>query len=248
MDIETLPEKKVDVNDVSEVSLRDIYMRLCTCRDFEIKLQWERSVFLTAFLIACFAGYGSFLLSVHQNGIGNLSPLVVKGIPLVITFVGIVLSLFWIFMAKGSKAWYEHYEKAIASFAINNPVANANVTKDMMSHIWRKMKDIKRDSMSNCYLSLYGGAYSVSKIVIAIGISAFVIWNVLFLLHLGLVFWGPMSGWEIFKGWDYLKNHKCLVFGMMAIVSIVVLPLLLALCLKSKYLKKVSKLSKDEED
>ena len=242
MDIETLPEKKVDVNDVSEVSPRDIYMRLCACRDFEIKLQWERAVFLTAFLIACYAGYGSFLLSVHQHGIGHLSTIVVKGIPLVITFVGIVLSLFWILMAKGSKAWYEHYEKAILAFAINNPVDNANVTQDMMSHIWYKMKNIKRDSMSDFVLRLDGGTYSVSKIVIVIGVCSFAMWSILFLIHLGIVFGGPVSEWVIFKAWDLVKVGKILGFVIIAASVICGIPWGVCKWLGSGYLKDVKKL------
>ena len=39
-----------------------------------------------------------------------------------------------------------------------------------------------------------------------------------------------------------------IVFALMAIVSTFGLPLLLAQCLKSKYLKKVRKLSEDKED
>ena len=242
MDIETLPEKKVDVNDVSKVSPRDIYMRLCACRDFEIKLQWERAVFLTAFLIACFAGYGSFLLSVHQHGVGagNFSPLVVNGVFIALTFVGVVLSLLWILMAKGSKAWYEHYEQAIAAFAINHPVAN--VSPDMLSHSWYKMSGIKRDSFSNSVFSFTGGRYSVSKIVIAIGICSFVTWSVLFLIHLGIVFWGPVNGWEILKGWDWVKVRKPLGYCCVSVVTLIDVPLALAQCLKSGYLNDVQNL------
>ena len=241
MDIETLPKKKVDVSDVSEVSLRDIYMRLCACRDFEIKLQWERAVFLTAFLIACFAGYGSFLLSVHQHGAGNFSSLVINGIFMTLTFVGVVLSLLWILMAKGSKAWYEHYEQAIAAFAINYPVAN--VSPDMLSHTWYKMPNIKRDSMSNWIVMPTGGECSVSKIVIAIGICSFVIWSSLFLIHLGVAFWGSVSGWDILKGWNWVKAHKLLGYCFVAFATIIGVPLLLILWLKSGYLKDVRKLS-----
>ena len=165
MDIETLPEKKVDFSDVSTVSLRDIYMRLCACRDFEIKLQWERAVFLTAFLIACFAGYGSFLLSVHQHGAGggNFSSFVTNGIFITLTFVGVALSFLWILMAKGSKAWYEHYEQAITAFAKKH--ATKEVPEYMMAHRWYDMPYIDRSPMSNCVFNFKGGAYSVSKII-----------------------------------------------------------------------------------
>lgn len=196
MDIETKPNKKVDVADVTTVSLRDMYMRLCACRDFEIKLQWERAVFLTAFLIACFAGYGSFLLSVHEHGYGSLSSLVIKCIPIVITFAGIVLSLLWILMAKGSKAWYEHYEQAISAFAKKY---SGDVHEYMMSHRWCDMLEQNRNVMSDGVVNFKGGAYSVSKIVIAIGICSLMSWCSLFILHCAIAVWGPISMWRIFN-------------------------------------------------
>ena len=217
MDIETKPDKKVDVADVTTVSLRDMYMRLCACRDFEIKLQWERAVFLTAFLIACFAGYGSFMLSVHQHGYGSLSSLLVKCIPIAITFVGIVLSLFWILMAKGSKAWYEHYEQAIAAFAKEH--TPAGVFEYMLAHQWYSLSDIKRNPMSNGILNFKGGCYSVSKIVIAIGVGSLIIWSMLFVLHSCSVIFGPISRW-FFSGW----NHwiKVAVFIILIVVAFAV--------------------------
>ncbi len=214
MDIETKPDKKVDVADVTTVSLRDMYMRLCACRDFEIKLQWERAVFLTAFLIACFAGYGSFMLSVHQHGYGSLSSLLVKCIPIAITFVGIVLSLFWILMAKGSKAWYEHYEQAIAAFAKEH--TPAGVFEYMLSHQWCALSDIKKNPMSNGILNFKGGCYSVSKIVIAIGIGSLIIWSVLFVLHCGIAVWGPMSMWRIL---NLAQIYKVIILLSLIILS-----------------------------
>ena len=237
MDVETLPGKKVDVSveDNSKVSSRDIYMRLCACRDFEIKLQWERAVFLTAFLIACFAGYGSFLLSVHQYGcgIGNFSPFVIHGIFITLTFVGVVLSMLWILMAKGSKAWYEHYEQAIVAFA--RTYATAGVPEYMVAHRWYDMPGIARNAMSNNMFSFKGGAYSVSKVVIAIGICSLMIWGVLFSVHCGIAIFNPISEWHI--------NNVCLI------ISIIVLSILIVVQLKEKlgsgYLKIVEKFLKE---
>ena len=205
------------LEDGSKVSPRDIYMRLCACRDFEIKLQWERAVFLTAFLIACYAGYGSFLLSVHQHGYGSLSSLLVKCIPVVITFVGVVLSLLWIFMAKGSKAWYEHYEQAIAAFARTH--ASKDVPEYMMAHRLYDMPGIERSAMSNCIFSFKGGAYSVSKIVIAIGLCSLAIWSMLFVLHCCVTILGPISKWGVLDVGHWVK--------VIALLSLIVVALLL---------------------
>lgn len=236
MNIETLPNKKVDVSDVSTVSLRDIYMRLCLCRDFEIKLQWERAVFLTAFLIACFAGYGSFLLSVHQHGVGFLSPTVVKVIPLMITLIGIVLSVFWILMAKGSKSWYEHYEQAIVAFASNYHGA---IDENLMAHNWIAIPGIKAKKMSNSILTLYGGVYSVSKIVIAIGICSFAIWSALFLVHLSITLWGPVGGWTCANALGCRSVVKIIVYVLGLMIVIVGIPHVLCKALKSTYLESV---------
>lgn len=232
MDIETLPKKKVDVSDVSEVSPRDIYMRLCACRDFEIKLQWERAVFLTAFLIACFAGYGSFLLSVHQHGAGagNFSSLVINGIFITLTFVGVVLSLLWILMAKGSKAWYEHYEQAIAAFAKTK--ATTEVPEYMLAHRWYDMKGILRNPMSSNVFSLKGGAYSVSKIVIAIGICSLMIWSALFVIHCVDTIFGSIS-----KFFEPNQQWGKVLVVLLAVVALAVVIFLLIKKIRSGYLK-----------
>ena len=234
MDIETKPDKKVDVSDVSTVSLRDVYMRLCACRDFEIKLQWERAVFLTAFLIACFAGYGSFLLSVHQHGYGSLSHLLVKCIPIAITFVGIVLSLFWILMAKGSKAWYEHYEQSIAAFA--RKYAPIDVPDHMIAHRWLDMPDMSRDSMSYNIFKFNGGTYSVSKIVVAIGTCSMIVWSSLFFLHCGVAIFGPVSMWSIFNISYPWKSFALVILVVIVCVGVYYL---IIRNLKSGYLKNV---------
>ena len=232
MDVETLPGKKIDISDVSEVSARDIYMRLCACRDFEIKLQWERAVFLTAFLIACFAGYGSFLLEIHEHGsgAGNFSSLVTNGIFIALTFVGFIISILWVLMAKGSKAWYEHYEQAIIWFSGKYPDKTAVVDPKLVAHRWKDLPGMKRNAMSNCPFRLCGGAYSVSKMVIAIGVMSMMSWGCLLLLHCAIAIFGPVSLWK-----------PCVVIKALliiaAVIVVVALPCWLACGLKSGYLK-----------
>lgn len=237
MDVETLPGKKVDVSleDNSKVSLRDIYMRLCACRDFEIKLQWERAVFLTAFLIACFAGYGSFLLSVHQRGYGDLPHILVKGIPLAISLVGIILSLLWVLMAKGSKAWYEHYEQAIEAFAKQN----SHVDEWLMSHRWIEIDGIMNAGMSNLITNQKGGAYSVSKIVILIGQLSLIVWWVLFLLHAAIASFGMGNVINVMRG---ISNSLVLWKFIGIIFVAVILMICVSYWAKSRYLECVRRL------
>ena len=238
-------DRKVGVllEDNSKVSPRDIYMRLCACRDFEIKLQWERAVFLTAFLIACFAGYGSFLLSVHQHGAGtgNFSSLVINGIFITLTFVGVVLSLLWILMAKGSKAWYEHYEQAIAAFAKDK--ATDEVPEYMMAHRWYDMQGIVRNHMSNNVFCLKGGAYSVSKIVIAIGICSLMIWGALFVVHCAGAIFGPIS-----KFFEPNQLWGRVLVVILAVAALAVVIFLLIKKMGSGYLKIVESILPEVND
>ena len=235
-----MSECKVTLNDKSMVSPRDMYMRLCACRDFEIKLQWERAVFLTAFLIACYAGYGSFLLSVHQHGVGQLSSFLVKCIPVGIAFVGIVLSLLWILMSKGSKAWYEHYEQAIAAFAREYSggmdSGEGKVPEYMMAHRWYDMPGIERNAISNGILNFRGGAYSVSKIVIAMGLCSLAIWSLVFIFHCCVTILGPISKWW-FNGLDYWI--KVLAFLMLVVVAFIFIHFCLTKRMGSGYLSLV---------
>lgn len=221
-----MPNEHKDLLETKKVESLDIYERLCHCRDFEIKLQWERAVFLTAFLIACFAGYGSFVLSVHQNGVGCLSSLVVKSVPVVLSFIGMVLSLLWIMMSKGSKAWYEFYEKAIEAFARDS------ITDDKIRYLcaqqWQKMPFINRADMSDSLLLplkvTQGGAYSVSKIVIMIGWLSLVAWTTLFVLHIAVAIEGPISGWTLSEWmirWDvWWKLLAIVVVAWVALLGI----------------------------
>lgn len=51
-------------NDVEDkISIKEIHETFWRCRDFELSHLWQRSIFLSAFLILCFTGYGSLLIT-----------------------------------------------------------------------------------------------------------------------------------------------------------------------------------------
>tara|TARA_Y100000816_G_C25728627_1_gene383844 strand:+ start:172 stop:567 length:396 start_codon:yes stop_codon:yes gene_type:complete len=81
-------------------------------------------------------------------------------------------------MAKASKAWYEVYESAISKFEyqhfkkINLPYEN--IMGEMMFQ-----KDQRNDSI----FSTKGGAFSPSKINIAIGQISLIIWIIVMISH-----------------------------------------------------------------
>lgn len=75
-------------------------------RDFEIELYWKRATYFWTFLVATFAGY--FIVISR--------PEVSKAFPqaeLIVTSLGLVFSLAWHFVNKGSKKWQENWEKHI---------------------------------------------------------------------------------------------------------------------------------------
>lgn len=192
MDIETLADKKVDVRDVSTVSLRDMYMRMCACRDFEISHVWQRAIFLTAFLLGCYTAYGFWVNKFWACGGFEFSALI-NAVCFVVSLVGIAISILWICLAKGAKAWQEVYENAIKAYSV---IYADGVDKDaviLSQFRWRKLindamkkdSDIK-DDRNRFVLSLQGGAYSVSKIVIAIGILSAITWIAISLSHIVL--------------------------------------------------------------
>lgn len=172
--------------DEGKISYKSIYNGYWECRDFELQHFWQRSVFLTAFLIACFAGYGGLVVAALECANLSVQKLtLVNGIGFAISLVGIVLSLLWIMMAKGSKAWYERWENAIDAFcgryeneAFTDPDV-ANVAGFRISNI----KGFERPAVSGWLWRTDGGPYSPSRINIAIGHLALVIWSLIAAAH-----------------------------------------------------------------
>lgn len=196
MDIETLQGKKVEIADASTLSPRDLYLQICRNRDFEISLVWQRAIFLTAFLLGCFTAYGS-LASLLLKGGTALPFEVVNAICFLVTLVGIVVSMVWIMMAKGSKAWYEVYEKATEAFVAMHQTALCNardmqVAQSKWKDLIGNVAGVQMPDRSKCLISTKGGAYSVSRINVFIGQFAFVIWLLLSIGHI-CVAMGKMS-------------------------------------------------------
>lgn len=105
-----------------KLTKRDFYEQYWKCRDFEITTLWQRSIFLGTFLALCFTAYGAYFgkafilentnlfLYCYNDPLGKIFEHVIAD---VLALIGVVSSMLWIAMAKGSKAWYERYEKAI---------------------------------------------------------------------------------------------------------------------------------------
>lgn len=164
--------------------------RLYKSRDIEISNLWQRSVFLSVFLVLCFTGYGYLLMKMVESlpedyeTIKNVfSVFVVYNIiAIVLALVSVVFSVLWICMSKASKAWYEVYETAIKSFERD--------FKDQLgldqNYLMGK-RGLPSFQKNNCLFSGKSGAYSPSRINIAIGQVSLIIWIIVVIVHAILI-------------------------------------------------------------
>ena len=95
---------------------KDFMDKLYNCYDREIKNLWQRSIFLGAFLLATFTAYGGMWKLIVKGDIKPQFLCCVKIGLVFISFLGYVLSVLWVMMAKGSKGLQELYEAKIRIF------------------------------------------------------------------------------------------------------------------------------------
>ena len=143
------------------------------CRDLEITNLWQRSIFLGAFLLLCFTGYGYMLFSLKSHTIGTH----IYGFLLAI--IGMVMSIIWILMGKGSKRWYEVYEWAICDIEAKTVLR--------IPYQYQMGNYCANSDTDDCIFSLNAGKYSPSKLNICIGHISLYIWGFIFCIHGGMV-------------------------------------------------------------
>ena len=192
-------EYTINTNDIvinSKITTKDIRDSLWRCRDFELSHLWQRSIFLTTILILCFTGYGVVTMKLcEQVEIDvNSSVYVLNNIALVLCIINIMFSSLWIMMAKGSKAWYERYERAIDAFECDKKYSSSEVISTGVNESeiggfqFQNLTSYDRPDVRDCIFSCKGGGYSPSKINIAIGQISFVLWCFAFGVHSFLSF------------------------------------------------------------
>lgn len=164
-----------------KVGLVTLYNQLWRCRDFELQHLWQRSVFLTAFLVLCYTTYGVLVAKLWGMGAG-LNLLLANSFAILLCTVGGIFSAMWIMMGKASKAWYERYERAIDAFSDNEAFVNSSVL-NYIGFKYDRLPGYKPAPVKGSLFSTKGGAYSPSAINIAIGQVSLIIWVILFLGH-----------------------------------------------------------------
>lgn len=155
-----------------KVSLKEIRKTYFELRSFEISNLWQRSIFLSAFLVLLFTAYG-FVASEFTKP--SESYIIINEILCGISILGIIYSIIWIMMAKGSKAWYEVYENNIVTIEIEDELG--------IPEQYRMGATCETFGINSNIFSTKAGNYSVSKLNILLGIILFITWLILFTIH-----------------------------------------------------------------
>lgn len=167
---------------MKDEKLSEVLSRLYKCRDLEITNLWQRSIFLSVFLILCFTGYG--ILVIEMIDCQNISSwFTLNSLCIILAFIGSIISVIWIYMAKGSKAWYEVYEAAISKFE-NDYYEEIGIPEN---NVMGEM-GVPIDKLNNKLLSMKAGAYSPSKINILLGQICFLGWILIGVIHSAMIY------------------------------------------------------------
>lgn len=160
-----------------------LYEQFWKCRDLEIEHYWHRMVFMTAFLLACFAGYGGLLVAFIDSEKCTMPFRMANGVLFSLSIVGIVVSCLWLMMSKGSKAWYEEYEHLIALFMKERHKCFQRKCRKYVTMNYRQIQSLEGADLNDFMWSTKAGRYSVSKVGIAVGHLTLCIWTVLAIGH-----------------------------------------------------------------
>lgn len=150
-------------------------------RKFEIDLYWKRATYFWAFIAATFAAYGA----IQASSISNKSDFSV-----LLSCLGIVFSVGWYYVNRGSKQWQENWENHVDMLEdkIMGPLYKVVLMRP-------KPKGFKQK------LSHYvtgPSQFSVSKINQIISLYMIMLW--IFILYKSL----PLLSFEASINWEYV--------------------------------------------
>lgn len=203
----------------------------------EIKNLWQRSIFLGAFMVLVWSGYGALQLkAIKLKIVGNLAQSAQNGETNTLVYISaslglcaviIVLSWLWIAMAKGSKFVQEAHEAKIKQYSKRykcNLFCDLNVYQKATNKRWY-------DKLSFiCPLKSY--RYSPSKINIALGWVSLLVSIVLLYIHLFI----QTSMRERIQEWISIVLSTSFVF-ICPLIFVGVVAAVIHFAIKSKSLK-----------
>lgn len=183
------------------LSMSDFYNEVQRGRELELKNLWQRSIMLMTFFVIFFTAYATLAGKVIEIASGGERDVRLFNIPLLaIAICGLIVSIFWIQMAKGSKLWYEKFEASVDYFV------KKQIAFDESVKLYDYEQELKNNKL-DCYTQLLpkhghlcdkiavndslfspaAGEYSVSKINIGIGLFGFICWSSLAVFHIAFM-------------------------------------------------------------
>ena len=224
------------------VSLKRLRNDFYKIRKFEIQNLWQRSIFLATFIIILFTAYGAFVEKLLAYD--GLKAVIAHIICCLLALLGSIFSMIWIMMAKGSKAWFEIYERRI--------IGGIEAEETLNIPEKYRMGDGAPWTLDDSLWSRKPGAYSVSRINILLGQVLWVIWLLVFSIH--LVSLASLS-WFIYQD-SGLCSSLCIIVSSIYLAIIMYfaqkeLPKALRIWAKSNAIKdpkEMEKTNKEKED
>jgi hypothetical protein len=138
----------------------DFFKIAIDTRNLELKLFWQRSIFFAGFIAAIFIGY-------YSTKAGTTPGSNVEILQALLLILGAFFSLAWCLANRGSKYWYESWEKKVSQA---EEILGAEFFDE-----W-----IKPEQKSLLYTARL---YSVSKLAIFLSDLVFLAWIVLISIH-----------------------------------------------------------------
>lgn len=200
----------ISIAEDSKLTSKDAYTSYWRCRDFELTYLWQRSIFLSAFLLFFCSAYGVLVTKmldklpdkrisdIFQAVTADSSSWVISnGFAILIVFIIMILACFWIMTAKASKYWYEIYENAIDAYTKDASHINKNDADaiKILGFQYGALENYKFPNTNDKLRSSDGGEFSLSRINWAIGYLFLWIGRILLVVHCSIL--GGCIGWGV---------------------------------------------------
>lgn len=161
----------------NEVSLKELREGFYRCRTFEVSNLWRRSFLLSIFQVLSFILYG-----LPASGLLNAAPgasnlLTLNQAACAAALFGMSFAVIWVMMAKGSKAWYEVYERYIFEIEQEENDGLKIPARYRLGSLCRPWE------MNSNLFSKKAGRYSPSRLNITIGTVLLTTWFTVLVFH-----------------------------------------------------------------
>ncbi|SJZ99653.1 RipA family octameric membrane protein [Selenihalanaerobacter shriftii] len=178
---------------------------------FEIDLYWKRATYFWTFIGVTFAGYFTIYGKIHEQFLAstiNNSHIII----LILNSLGLIFSLSWYLVNRGSKYWQNNWERHVDM-----------LEDEFMGPLYKTIIYESHDQSSNKkFKFLYKEApYSVSKINQVLSFFIMTIWSILFIVNIGYIFVKYVFDYESFKAFVGEISPECVIITLLFIITII---------------------------